>query len=400
MIRRMVVILPLLILPWSPAAGAELAFNRPACPATMTCRGADLPHSNIPPKMSTVSTATVPDVCVRDVMGNLEPEHKTLCEAFAAGTAGTPRERATALVNLGHLYTRIPESMLKPAVAMAAWDKAIAVDPTFAEPHAIKGDVAARKRKYEEAILAFDRALALDSGYWRAMMGKARIFLRHGQTKEALALARKAVVAASAVSIVHQLHGEILLDAGMLELALSEFQIAADLDKGELRRLPGLIQEASPWSRIAHVAMRLGQVDRAITAVSREIDGKRVQNVDPSLFLQRAEYLEAAGRLGAAADDYEKAMIGFGPGFDGAEKYRARIAMLRASTGRSAAAGETFRDLLRKGNLKSILRIQVFLKNQGFDAIEIDGKRSATLEKALDRCLSDPDCSLSMGQSI
>ena len=383
------------------SADAKLAVGKHTCPATMSCIEMVLAQSAIPQPMSPAPDAQVPEVCVKDVMGNLEQEDMPVCEAFIDGGAGTPRQRATALINLGHAYTRMPGTMLKPEVAMAAWDKAMAEDPSSAEPHAIKGDVAARKRNIEEAIAEFDRALALDPKHWRALMGKAHMFMKRDQTFEAVQLGYAALRNAEDVAVAHQLYGGLLEKVGKLTEALVEYRIATvGYDRNVFRRLPGLWQEGSPWSDVARLEMRLGHPASAIDAISHEIDGRRTQNISPDLLVQRGEYYEALGRLTDAANDYEKAMSGYGANIFDAEEYRARIAMLRAQAGNGEAARTTFHDLLRSGKLQSILRVQVFLKNSGFDDIEINGKVSPALEKALDRCLSEPDCSVSIGQSI
>ena len=118
-----------------------------------------------------------------------------------------------------------------------------------------------------------------------------------------------------------------------------------------------------------------------------------------SLLVARAEINERSGRAADAANDYEKAVSMLDPGYERIDDFRARIAVLRASVGNSAA-GTAFRDLLRSGKLQSILRVQVFLNNRGFDDVTIDGKPSAALEKALERCLSNSECRESMGRSI
>ena len=374
------------------SANAKLAFGTPACPATMSCIQTALAQSVIPQPIKCPRSASRTSWAASD---------RRTCRSVKPSSKAAPARRATALVNLGHGYTRMPGTMLKPEVAMAAWDKAIAEDPSFAEPHAVKGDIAARKGNFEEAIAEFDRALALDPKHWHALMGKAHIFMERDQTFEAVQLGYAALRNAEDVGVAHQLYGELLEKAGKLTEALAEYRIAtAGYDPQQFRRLPGIMQEGSPWSAVAVVEMRLGHPVFAIEAINHEIDGRRVQNVDAGLFIQRAKLYEAVGRLTDAANDYEKALVGLGPSFGSADEYRARIAMLRAKAGNGEAARATFHDLFRSGKLQSILRIQVFLKNSGFDDIEIDGKVSTALEKALDRCLAEPDCSVGIGQSI
>ena len=62
-------------------------------------------------------------------------------------------------------------------------------------------------------------------------------------------------------------------------------------------------------------------------------------------------------------------------------------------------AGTTFLDILRSGKPKSVLRVQVYLKNQGFN-VAIDGKVSPKLEAALNDCLEKKGCIEAFGQPI
>ena len=399
MSKRILFAIGLSMLFLDPAFAADLAAGKSPCGPRMSCLLAGPVNSTLPPQMSLISDIA-PGVCVDDVMGVYKQNDVAICEAFLDNGSGSDRERAAALVNLGHAYRMKPGQYQYPVLSLQSWDRAIAADPSFAEPWVLKGDIAFEQHKDDEAVADYDRALALDPKHWRALMGKSRAFVRRGQIPDALALARAAVDAAPDVSIAHQLLGALIERQGNLTEALEEYRKATELDHGEYRRLPGINQEPSPWSVLASAEMRLGHVERAIDAISHEIDGKRVQNVSPDIFMQRGQYLEAAGRFTDAADDYEKSLMDFGANFPNADEIRTRIAMLRAKAGDSKTAQANFHDLLRSGKLQSILRVQVFLRNNGFNDIEIDGKMSATLEKALDRCLSQPDCSVAIGQSI
>lgn len=338
-------------------------------------------------------------ICYANIMGDLDRPTVATCEAFVMGDAGMPRERAMAYVNLGHAYRTRPGQFRNPVLSLEAWDKAIAEDQGYAEPHVLKGEVAARSQNLEEALKHYDAALALEPDHWRALMGKARVFMQRGQSDEALALGKAAMDSASSVGVAHQIYGSLLEAAGRVDDALDHYRIATVGFDRNTRRLPGIMQEAPPWNAIADAELRLGNTTFAIEAISHMIDGLDDGEISPPSLIFRAQLYEAAGRAGDAAKDYERAVNLYGPGFVGADEYRAKAAMLRASAGDATAARDTFRDLIRSGKLKSILRIQVFLKNNGYD-IDIDGTVSPSLERALEQCLSDSDCSATMGQAI
>lgn len=390
------------ILSLTPARAevSQLAVGKPACDSHSSCIAVLPAKSPIPAPISERGEESRSDKCVSLHLGGLQKPDADACEALISSGRGSPRQRATALVNISNWIRVKPSEILKPVLTLEVLDEAALEDPSFAEPHVARGNLAAEFDQLEEAVGHFDRALTLDPHHWRAMLGKARVLMSRQQANEALALARSAVNAAPDVSVAHQIFGDLLKKAGDLEGALIELREAASLYDGEFRRLPGVMQEPSPWAALAQVQMRLGRFERAIESISHEIDGKRENYSMAFDLLQRAEIYEKAGRADNAANDYEKAVALLGQGHQLADEYRARIAMLRASAGNSEAARSNFHDLIRSGKLQSILRIQVFLNNQGFSEVAIDGKSSKALEQALDRCLSDSDCSESFGRAI
>lgn len=383
------------------AATAPFGFKKTRCSPQSSCIGNQPAQSFASAQMSIKPDPQIPAICISLAMGVLKREDATLCEAFIASRMGTPRQRATALVNLGHWQTAtMPQEIINPVMSFETWDRAIAEDPTFAEPHVAKGGSAALRDRHEEAIANYDRGLTLDQRHWRAMFGKASVLMSRGQIADALVLGRDAADVAPGMSLAHQYHAGLLVAAKDLEGAAAAYRKAGKAYLGERRRAPGLMQEPSPWGELARLETRLGRFERALDAIDHEIAGKPEHNVGAEIFLQRAEINEKAGRANDAADDYEKAIALFGPGFKLSDEFRARVAMLRASGGNGEAARASFRDLIRSGKLQSILRVQVFLNNRGFDDVAIDGKPSAALERVLERCLADSDCSESMGRSI
>ena len=372
----------------------------PSCPSNASCLHPTPVHSEPPPSMSMKPDKGPFGICFNNVMGWLTRDEAKLCEAFLASDHGTKRERASALVNLSYSYVLQPGERSNPKLTIAALDQAIAEDPSFAEPHVVKGDIAEFIGNQNDAIANYDRGLALDPKHWRALMGKAGIFQSRGELEKALALANQAVDAAPDVSIVHQRLGSLLQRMHDWEGAISAYRKSAELYDGVFKRLPGIMQEQSPWSALASAELRFGDPALALEAINHEVEGKPQNQVQPDILIERASIFESLGQSRNAAEDYDKVIALLGPEFPQSEEFKARAAALRASSGDTEAARESFRDLLRSGKLQSILRVQVFLNNQGFDDVPIDGKSTPALEATLERCLADKDCLIGIGQSI
>ncbi len=74
--------------------------------------------------------------------------------------------------------------------------------------------------------------------------------------------------------------------------------------------------------------------------------------------------------------------------------------MLLAKAGAKSAAGDELRTLLARGSLKSTLKVQVFLRNQGYTDVTINGRYDEPTKRALDACLLDKACAPGVGQAI
>ena len=83
--------------------------------------------------------------------------------------------------NLGNVY--LLDGQLEKAVA--AFRKAIALDPRIAEPHISLGKAYRKMGKGEEAKLAFERALALAPEQKEAVLGLAETLVETGNLAEA-----------------------------------------------------------------------------------------------------------------------------------------------------------------------------------------------------------------------
>jgi tetratricopeptide (TPR) repeat protein len=399
-VRRIIILLAVLL--GAPEAEAELVPRTPRCLETMSCIDPATWRSDPPPPMSiAASAAPAPEVCVKDILGNLEFADVPVCEAFASGTAGTPRQRAIAWLNLGHMYyyTKDRSGGVRKH-AFAAWDEAIAADPTFAAPHVAKGSALGWSDDKPRAIPFFQKSLEIEPDNWHALLGLAKVLADDGKTDDALALAARAVAIAPDHGIAHQIHATVLEQAGRIEEARVEYRKATIGYRRMPRRLPGLMQEAPAWWALANFEDGQHRPQQAIDAISHELGRAFEGNIDGYTYAYRAKLYEVLGVPAKAAEDYEHAARLLDPANEQSELYKSRAAMLRAALGDGAAAGEVFRDIIRTGKLQAILRIQVFLRNQGFDEVVIDGKPGPALDKALDRCLTQKSCAGAPGEPI
>jgi tetratricopeptide (TPR) repeat protein len=87
--------------------------------------------------------------------------------------------------------------------AIAAFDKAIALNPTYAEAWNHKGSVLANSKRYAEALAMFDKAVALQPQYHQAWFNRGLLLTEMGAYGTAVESYDRAI-ASSSGAVTHQ----------------------------------------------------------------------------------------------------------------------------------------------------------------------------------------------------
>lgn len=115
--------------------------------------------------------------------------------------------------------------------ALAAAEKAVAIDPTLAEAHAIRGALYYWfKHDWHASEAAYKTALDLDPHLAFAHVYYASLLANLGRTEDALAYAKKAREIDPYSAYTTSMQGTILVHAGMPEEALKRYREASILD--------------------------------------------------------------------------------------------------------------------------------------------------------------------------
>ena len=319
------------------------------------------------------------------------------CETYLAGGKGTVRDKATAMFILGHAKNH---SMgWSESKTLELWQGAAELDPSYIEPHISIGNLFGDSGKVAQAQAAYDRASEINAKDWRIYAGRARIFinLRTADTDaDAMRAAEQAVALKPDAAHARMVYGRILQMTGRYEEAVRQFEAAIHGDDPSGKASFVLISEPHPLEALAYVYNQMGK-----PAVAAETLGKYMATVPVSDryyadYQQRAEYYELAGMYAMAAADFGEAASRAPAEY--AEELLAKRAMLLAKDGRNA--GDELRSVLQRGGLKPTLKVQVFLRNQGYDEVTINGKYDDATKRALDACLLDKECAPGIGQAI
>ena len=319
------------------------------------------------------------------------------CETYLAGGKGTARDRATAMFILGHAKNH---SMgWSESKTLELWQGAAELDPNYIEPHISIGNLFGDSGKVAQAQAAYDRAAEINAKDWRIYAGRARIFinLRTADTDaDALRAAEQAVALKPNAAHARMVYGRILQMTGRYEEAVRQFEAAIVGDDPSGKDSFVLISEPHPLEALAYVYNQMGK-----PAVAAETLGKYMATIPIAEryyahYQQRAEYYELAEMYAMAAADFGEAASRAPAEY--AEELLAKRAMLLAKDGRNA--GDELRSVLERGSLKPTLKVQVFLRNQGYDEVTINGKYDDATKRALDACLLDKECAPGIGQAI
>jgi tetratricopeptide (TPR) repeat protein len=189
--------------------------------------------------------------------------------------------------------------------AIACFEKAIDLDPKYADPHLNLGALLCDdKRDYERAIACFQKAINLDpkDAMAHANLGNAR--RANGQVDAAVACYNKAIKLDPTLAKAHNGLGMALYGKGQINAAIACYRKAIEIDS----TLTGAYLNLG-------VALRVnGQVDDAIACLQKAIE------IDPN-YAQAHSGLgnarRAKGQVDAAIACYQKA-IELDPKFAGA----------------------------------------------------------------------------------
>ncbi|MCC6566590.1 MAG: tetratricopeptide repeat protein [Chloroflexi bacterium] len=145
--------------------------------------------------------------------------------------------------------------------ALQAFDQAIAKQPGLSYAWARKGRTLRLLERYEDALACYDRALEIQPSYAWALSGKGVILERMGRFEEALACFQQASeMHPQDVWYVHNM-GSAYLNLGQLADAEAALRRAVEIDPAH----------SSSWARLGQVLRQLDRPEEALGAFEQAI---------------------------------------------------------------------------------------------------------------------------------
>ena len=173
--------------------------------------------------------------------------------------------------------------------ALAAIDRAIAIDGEDSAYPCLRADVLLKLGQFEEALTAIDRAIAIDGEDSAYPCLRADVLLKLGQFEEALAAIDRAIAIDGEDSAYPCLRADVLLKLGQFEEALAAIDRAIAIDGAK----------PSYCCLRADVLLKLDQFEEAIREAQAVLDMESdhwhsfIQMIDAAVAMDRLQDAEA-----------------------------------------------------------------------------------------------------------
>lgn len=373
-------------------------LHNSTCHANMTCNFEKTQAADIH-----LQAMTRLEICRSSYLDRAYLNPAVPCEAVAFNKSYPTEQRALAMIILGHAYLHKDINEIgfnAPALKRTfdIWQQASELDSKSIDGYLAAGDLYKNLNMLIEAQAEIDHAEKRSPDDWRVYTHRALSLLNFHEHEGALVAALAAYKLNPQEPEVNYAFGKTLLTANKLTEAEEQMKLATvgfnPFDKSHYE----MMKLESPWSVLATIYDAKNEPEKAADALTQEIE---IPNVLIDLFFfmgRRAGYYERAGQFEKAAADLDMAAKNAPENY--AKDLIVRRDILLAKSNADGKAIQNLKTVLARGNLKPILQVQVFLKNQGYRDVEINGVFDEKTKAGLEACALDKKCVNIIGQKI
>lgn len=224
------------------------------------------------------------------------------------------------------------------------------------------------------------------------MASLAYVELQRQRLSEAVRHADRAVRVKPNDPDVRWIRAQVALAAGQTQEALQNLDLALE-DRGNFR---ARLSRAQIFLRDLNFAAAIADADKLLAAMPADYEARNI----------RALARLGAGQLEGALDDLSS-MIGppggpylLPPRHPDFGRMSLERAMLLVRAGRTSDAAKDIQYVLTQGGPSSILRLQLFLRENGFPDIALDGNHNQKLDDAIVACFISQACGRGLTAAI
>jgi len=138
--------------------------------------------------------------------------------------------------------------------AMVEFQKALEINPNYAEAHYNLGIALSQKGQMDEAVAQFQKTLAIKPNFAEAYSSLGNVLVQKGQVDEAIAQYQRALEINPNYAEAHYYFGNALVQKGRVDAAIVEFQKALEINPNY----------ADAHNNLGVALLQKGQVDEAI----------------------------------------------------------------------------------------------------------------------------------------
>jgi tetratricopeptide (TPR) repeat protein len=185
--------------------------------------------------------------------------------------------------------------------AIVHYQRALTINPNFAEAHNNMGDAFLQQGRMDEAIAQLQRALAINPNYTEARYNLGNAFRRQGKENEAIAQFQKALAINPEFAEAHYNLGNAFLQQGHVDEAIGHFQKALDIkpDYVEARNNLAYVLATCPQASLRNGFKAVGLAERA-----NQLAGGK----NPVILATLAAAYAEAGRFPEAIETAQRAL--------------------------------------------------------------------------------------------
>ena len=233
--------------------------------------------------------------------------------------------RRDDLKELSVIYNRLGEacfSKKKLENALEYFSKAIGLDPEYEKAYHNRGIVYYELERFEEAIADYNRVIELDPGYVLAYKNRGLVYLRLNQFEKAIAEFDKAIELDPGLALAYDSRGDLYFRLKEFDRAIEDYSKAIKLDPKDAEPYykRGLV-----YSELERSCEAIKDYTKAIEINSEYPEAYESRGITYSLmenYLKAAEDLKRAGILYFKSKRIEDSIEAFSICFDLRQKIK------------------------------------------------------------------------------